>query len=1180
MSEIQTVQEAPEDSRALRAVVFVMAVLCVVSSSFFVKTEWWMTTAFLVLIVIGSLLSYKFRHNEPRWLKFIWWIGILIVGANALHDFMGPLRDEFDFVSPFVHFLCGVFAFVTFSMKTRTDLNTASGLGLILLCLSAPVAKGLPYGICIFGYLALGAAMMYFDCVSRTLTSWLSRPIAAAPEVQFVQKKHGRAARGSTILLLTVVPLLALAMFIYVPRADEFLDKIWAYTKTMRIEYLTDMFYKAATPPVDTKHRAHAGRDWFNKNRTDKQLPMTGKYAPKSKEELDMMKQLEDARKKAPVVDKSEEKEKRKPEKKKEQKPEKKGATADSAKPDDKKGKKDGKQKVELNKEKEDAEKNKAQPGQKEKPGGKPDEKAEAKAKPAKQGDPKKGDKTKDVDPNIEVDQEQVAKDAARDAAIAEQEAKAKDAAKSAKDRKAAAKDKGHPDKTPPADTKAGAAKTAEGKNGGKDGVSPGGGEEGKGDKKGEGKDGKGKGKDGKNAKGQGKDGGGKDGGTQPGGHGKKGRGKVNKNKDKKTAAPPATPPAGEPVVIGGDNNLKVEKKNYDLDERLVLTVKSRRLVYLRRQIYDSFNGRVWKRSTPDKKLPVPPTVKVVDGEIKREKKVAPVVQVDEMPATRPQVNQGAQTSAYGNTNRIVQGAQPSVFGNTSGQTSAYGNTNQIVKGSQPSVFGNTSGTATKAPEPIRVEKQKPGPKPVAKEEEEEEEQKKDDSVIRPFAFQQTERSIFRVGMADALQLESALPTVELVQEIKIKAKSIGVVIPGGWIEQEVKLPLSVKTLNVDQCGVITAPSALNKGMEIKVKTELPIYPIEAMRAATPLSAKLEDQMRTDYAQYLQLPGTVTEELFKLAEDNSDPRYNWFVQSQQICDFLREKYEYDKMRDVDPESKDLVQDFLFDRKKGNSGDFASAFVVMTRCVGIPSRLVTGFSPGDWNQMSGEQEVKVKHVHEWAEVFIPNFGWVPFDATPDGVLPAQQRENRYSQKEVEKQLGLDKKNQFNFTWTDVAGWVVAGIISLAVGVVAFKVLVALYRRWREGNMGRGPEWRLYKKVAKSIKKSMRLTRAPYETPTDFLERVRSVVVEQKAAGKNAPEMLPEALETFLKTYSAVYFGKRTDELEHLKYHATQVTQVTKKIKPTDLAIADKKKESALRRQDKFDESASSAVRRKK
>lgn len=1161
MSDTQAYQEAPEDSRALRAIVFVMSILCVASSSFFVKTDWWMTATYLVLIVMGSFLSYKFRHDEPPWLKFVWWIGILLVGANALHEFTGPLRDEFDFVSPFVHFLCGVFSFVTFSNRTRTDLNNASGLGLLLICLSAPVAKGLPYGICIFGYLMLGAAMMYFDCVSRTLTSWLSHPIIPAPEVNLGQRKHGRSARGNTILLLTVVPLLALMMFLYVPRADEFLDKIWAYTKTMRIEYLTDMFYRAAVPPMDSKREAkHSGREWFNKNKEVKQLPMLGKYKTKTKAELEMMKQVQEAKNKAAVAESNDHG------KSKSGKPNKNLATKDSAKSEDKNKKKgDANKKVALNKGKDDSEKSQAESGQNPQPGSKTSGE-EKTSPPAKPGDLKKGDATKDAAPKIELDPEPVAEDAARDAAVAEKSDKKADQGKSQRDKSSADKKRPGKEDTNPTNTKSGAPKdksdnktpgASEGKSdppegnsqksgGGKDANKSGAGADGKGQNAGHGKDGKGVGKGGKGAKGSAGTGG-KGGGTQPGG-GKKGKGKRGKpGKAEQADGAKAKEVAAGDIVISDkeEKNLKLENDESD-DERLVLTVKSRRLVYLRRQVYDSFNGRIWKRSAPDKKAPKVETIKVVDTRIKREPIVFPVV--EQAPAARLPVVAGS-SSPYGNTNRVPF---------------------------QRSVLGNVSSTAP-APvksEPIRIEKKE---LPVEEKVEEEE-----DRTIHPYTFEQTDRPIFKVGMADALKTVSTLPTVELVQEIKIKAKSIGSVVPGGWVEQEVKLPMSMltKPLNVDQCGVITAASPLSKGMELKVKSELPIYPIEAMRSELPLSAATEDELRAEYAQYLQLPETMTEDLFKLAEDNSDPRFNWFVQSQQICDFLRSNYEYEKTRDIDAESKDLVQDFLFDRKRGNCGDFASSFVVMTRCVGIPSRMVTGFSPGDWNQMSGEQEVKLKHAHAWAEVYIPNFGWVPFDATPNGVLPSQQRENRYTQKEVEKQLGLDQKNAFKFSLTDLIAWVVAGAISLTVGVIAFKLLVGLYRRWREGHFGRGPEWALYRKVAKAIKKSMRLTRAPYETPTDFLERVRAVVIEQKEAGKDSPEMLPQALETFLTTYSAVYFGKRVDELEHLKYHAAQVTEVTKKIKPADVAVADKKAKNAVRRQDQFDETTSSAVRRKK
>jgi hypothetical protein len=1225
MSDNQAIQEIPEDSIPLRIVVFTMAVLCVVASCVFVRTTWWMTTLYLVLICAGSFLSYKFRHPNPRWMAYIWWIGILLVGVNAMYEFTGPLRDEFDFVSPFVHFLCGIFAFVTFSMRSRSDLNTATGLGLILICLSAPVAKGLPYGACVLGYLSLGAVMMYFDCVSRTLTSWLTHRIIPAPEVALYNKqvKKGRIPRGNTIVLVSVVPLLALAMFLYVPRADEFLDKIWAYSKTMKMEYLTDMFYKSVLqpPPPKDEHREHTGRQWFNKHEL-KQLPMTGKYAPKT-----TPKDKEDKAKKA--VEKAREKAKQEEKAKKE------------------------KEKAEKEKAKEDKKKADEEKGKKAEPVVAPDQKSkDEKAKPTK--DPKKDVKlTKDGDkdanqaetdvpspavvPDDKKGKKEVAKDEKKDDKPAERLVKTKAVVQEelAKKQAEALQDQ----KNKPADP--GAAK---------DGAVPG--TEGGGEKKAKVKQQK---KDKKGNKGGGEGAEGKDGegGNKEGDEGKD----DNKESD---------------ASLGNDAVLKLGDKQ-KADNRLVFTVKSRRLVYLRRQCFDYYTGLTWKRTAPPKKKgekdetdkdkgdkdkadkdkskeasedknavenkdadskdavsenkdaeesdttakdaekkgaakgkdaakdsaknkiakgknarkkdaskkkdaakkkdadsdkfiaadPGIDRIKVVDGVVKKEapKKLPPKPVAQVVPRYQ-QYPQG-----------IVKGSQPSVFGNTT----ATG----IVKGSQPSVFGNTN---PQAPAPEE-------PKALRVEEAQKVEVKEDDTsaalakskTVRPFLFESTERPIFKVGMADALTPVSTLPTVELVQEIRVKAKTIGNVIPGGWIPQELKLASDQNKVDVDTLGVMTSSKPITRNSEIKVKTELPIYPIDAMRQEMPLAATEEDELRERFKQYLQLPETTSEEMFKVAENNSDPRYNWFVQAEQICNYLRDNFEYDGTRSVDPNSKDLVDDFLFNRGIGNSNDFASTFVVLTRCVGIPSRIVNGFAPGEHNPVTGEQEVRMKHQLVWAEVYIPEFGWVPFDAHPDGVLPAQKRENRYTQKEVEKQLGLDKSGAWGVKWTDVITYGVAAIVSLVVGVIAFKLLIALYRRWRRGQAGRGPEWRLYKRVAKAVKKSMKLTRAPTETPTEFIERVQRMIDERKTAGKVAPEALPEALASFLRYYSAVYFGRQMQEMEHLKYHADRVVKVSKSVKMKDIEETTKKS-SAVRRKDEFkDESssaASSAVRRRK
>lgn len=1114
MSENQSIHEVPEDSIPLRAVVFAMAVLCTVASSLFVRTAWWMAAIYLVLIVAGSFLSYKFREQDPRWLKYIWWVGILLVGANTMYEFTGPLRDEFDYVSPFVHFLCGIFAFVTFSMRTRTDLHTATGLGLLLICLSAPVAKGLPYGCCVFAYLLLGALMMYFDCVSRTLTEWLARRITNAPEVPLFlnQKRTRRVPRGNTIALLTVVPLIALAMFIYVPRADEFLDKIWAYSKTMKLEYLTDMFYKAAMPPPPQPgpKDAHAGRDWFNKHE-NKQLPMVGTYASKltpEEQKEKLKKAAEEARAKAKKEEELK-KEREKAEKDVQEQMAQKRQEAMDAKARDKAESTPTptKNKPKLTKDgDDDAHKAEADSN----PVVAPDDKKKKTEPPKKDKPPERQAKTK--------------------AFVASEAAKAQIEGKD--------KQKDEPPTPVNPDGKDGTAGTD-----GKDGK----GTEGGGEKKAKTKKNK-KGKKGGGEGEEGKDGtGGNKGPAEDGKDGKDGKSGGDSD-----------------VTIGSDNILRVADKE-KLDERMVFTVKSRRLVYLRRQCFDFYTGTMWKRTPPKKKAAPVDKIRVLDGVVKKEEK-----KVQPKPVVKP-------VQRYQQPQGVVRGSQPSVFGNTT-ETG-------IVKGSQPSVFGNTNATPTSVAEPkvLRSESpQKVEPQKAAATEEsseEKQEQLKESKFARPFVFESTERPIFKVGMADALKPESALPTVELVQEIKVKAKSIGHVIPGGWIPQELKLGQDQKKVDVDPYGVMTSPKAINRNAEIKVKTELPIYPIDAMRQEMPLSAAEDDAIRERFSQYLQLPESTSDELFKVAETNSDPRYNWFVQADQICNYLRDNFEYDGNRVVDSEAKDLVDDFLFNRGVGNSNDFASTFVVLTRCVGIPSRLVNGFAPGEHNPVTGEQEVRMKHQLVWAEVFVPQFGWVPFDAHPGGVLPAQKREAQYTQQEVQKQLGLEK-SQFIVKWGEVITFCVAALIALVVGFIAFRVLLALYRKWRKANSGRGPEWKQYKKVSKAIKKSMKLTREPAETPTEFLARVQSVIDERKSAGKVAPEALPDALSSFLKFYSAVYFGKQLNEMEHLKYHAEQVCKVSKSVKMTDIE-AQATAKSAVRRKDEFKgDTASSAVRRKR
>jgi transglutaminase-like putative cysteine protease len=75
-----------------------------------------------------------------------------------------------------------------------------------------------------------------------------------------------------------------------------------------------------------------------------------------------------------------------------------------------------------------------------------------------------------------------------------------------------------------------------------------------------------------------------------------------------------------------------------------------------------------------------------------------------------------------------------------------------------------------------------------------------------------------------------------------------------------------------------------------------------------------------------------------------------------------------------------VDEFLFDQKLGYCEHFSSSFVVLMRAAGIPARVVTGYVGGYRNPFGGYWVVRRMDAHAWAEVWLPQRGWVRVDPT--------------------------------------------------------------------------------------------------------------------------------------------------------------------------------------------------------
>jgi protein-glutamine gamma-glutamyltransferase len=75
-----------------------------------------------------------------------------------------------------------------------------------------------------------------------------------------------------------------------------------------------------------------------------------------------------------------------------------------------------------------------------------------------------------------------------------------------------------------------------------------------------------------------------------------------------------------------------------------------------------------------------------------------------------------------------------------------------------------------------------------------------------------------------------------------------------------------------------------------------------------------------------------------------------------------------------------VDEFLFDTKRGFCGHYASAFAVLARAAGMPTRVVTGYQGGIYNRYADYYIVHQSNAHAWDEVWLDGRGWVRVDPT--------------------------------------------------------------------------------------------------------------------------------------------------------------------------------------------------------
>jgi len=180
------------------------------------------------------------------------------------------------------------------------------------------------------------------------------------------------------------------------------------------------------------------------------------------------------------------------------------------------------------------------------------------------------------------------------------------------------------------------------------------------------------------------------------------------------------------------------------------------------------------------------------------------------------------------------------------------------------------------------------------------------------------------------------------------------------------------------------------------------LYDYEKRTLAPYLEISLEQSDREEFTAYLD--NALGEWRQNTEIENTESSYMEIIIALMVS---FSKYQYNLNYD-DDSSIDALKHFLFNSNEGDCVEFSNTLALLGRLAGIPSRVVTGYLAAEGlqtiahlrglvalrNQIPVLQNfpfnnlfmVTNMHGHSWTQFYIPDYGWVDFEATTFAIPP--------------------------------------------------------------------------------------------------------------------------------------------------------------------------------------------------
>lgn len=203
---------------------------------------------------------------------------------------------------------------------------------------------------------------------------------------------------------------------------------------------------------------------------------------------------------------------------------------------------------------------------------------------------------------------------------------------------------------------------------------------------------------------------------------------------------------------------------------------------------------------------------------------------------------------------------------------------------------------------------------------------------------------------------------------------------------------------------------------DLQIKTPRPISNRRRYQMTSYTDYRITTRDNTSLESALQLPSGYHQRAIALGKswreqglDDAD------IVSTALRMFNEQDYYYTTT--PPPMLQDVVDQFLFQSRRGFCEQYTAAFTILMRAAGIPARVVTGYQGGTVNPLDGYLVVRQWDAHAWAEVWLPGKGWTRVDPTA-AVSPArvlQGIENALPEGIIDVPLGLQRYKTARDIW---------------------------------------------------------------------------------------------------------------------------------------------------------------------